>query len=96
MIDRDAIIRLEKLSRIELTEAERERFAQQLPRIVEFCESLREIDTDAIEPTSAIALGAHVGLRKDEVQPGLNRDKVLKEAPDAEDGFFRVPKIIER
>ena len=96
MIDKATILHLEKLARIELSDPERERLAEQLARIIEFCEQLQQLDTSKVEPTSAVVVGAHVGLREDKVRPGLDRDTVLAEAPDAQKGFFRVPKIIER
>jgi aspartyl-tRNA(Asn)/glutamyl-tRNA(Gln) amidotransferase subunit C len=96
MIDKADILHLEKLARIELSETEREKLAEQLARIVEFCEQLQRVDTDGVEPTSTVVHGAHHGPRKDTSYPGLDRDVVLSQAPDAVNGFFRVPKIIER
>jgi aspartyl-tRNA(Asn)/glutamyl-tRNA(Gln) amidotransferase subunit C len=96
MIDKAMIQHLEKLARIELSAEERQRFAEQLPRIVEYCEQLQRLETDEVAPTSAVVHGTKVELRNDEPKPGLDRDPVLAEAPDAKNGFFRVPKIIER
>lgn len=95
-IDLKTIAHLEELARIELSTAEREQLAEQLDRIVEMCEQIQSLDTEKIAPTSGIAYESHTSLRPDEVKPGLERDVVLKLAPDAKDGFFRVPKIIER
>jgi len=95
-IDLKMIAHLEALAKIELTPDERTQLSEQLDRIVEFCEQLQEVDTENIEPTSAVVHQSRPDLRADEVEPGLQRDVILGEAPDAEDGFFRVPKIIER
>jgi aspartyl-tRNA(Asn)/glutamyl-tRNA(Gln) amidotransferase subunit C len=87
---------LERLARIELSAEERQRFADQLPRIVEYCEQLQRLTTDDVAPTSAVVHGKKVQLRDDKPRPGLERDTVMAEAPDGKNGFFRVPKIIER
>ena len=96
MIDKAMIQHLEKLARIELSTEERQRIAEQLPRIVEYCEQLQRLDTDKVAPTSAVVHGKKVELRADKPKPGLDHDAVMSEAPDAKNGFFRVPKIIER
>jgi aspartyl-tRNA(Asn)/glutamyl-tRNA(Gln) amidotransferase subunit C len=95
-IDRQMIAHLEALARIELTAEERDELSEQLDRIVEYCERLQAIDTEGVTPTSAVVHEQGIALREDEVKPGLDRDVVLGEAPDADDGYFRVPKIIER
>lgn len=96
MIDKSAIQHLEQLARIELSDDERDRLAEQLARIVEYCEQLQQLNTDGVEPTSAVVHSGHRAQREDEPSAGLDRDVVLSEAPDAVEGFFRVPKIIER
>jgi aspartyl-tRNA(Asn)/glutamyl-tRNA(Gln) amidotransferase subunit C len=95
-IDEKTIRHLETLARIELTAEERERLAGQLDKIVGYCEELQKVDTEGIEPTSAVVLEGHSALRPDEAKPGLDRDVVLTEAPDPKKPFFRVPKVIER
>ena len=95
-IDEKLIKRLEVLARMELTPDERETLAEQLTRIVEYVEQLQDIDTENVEPTTAVVHQEKAPLRPDEPRPGLERDVVLSEAPDRDDGYFRVPKIIER
>ena len=95
-ITQEMIEHLEDLARIELSAEERKLLAEQLGRIVEYCEQVQALDTDNVEPTSAVVYERESKLRADVVKPGLDRDVVLKQAPDAKDGFFRVPKIIER
>ena len=95
-IDKKTIEHLEKLARIELTEAERAELAGQLDRIIEYCELLQEIDTDGVEPTSAVVHEKRHELRPDEVKPGLDRQRILKAAPDSAGQYFRVPKIIDK
>jgi aspartyl-tRNA(Asn)/glutamyl-tRNA(Gln) amidotransferase subunit C len=95
-MDRRAIEHLEALARLELNEEERVKLAAELGRIVEFVEKLQSVDTTGVE---AERHGDHLDaehLRDDEPRPGLDRDHVLHQAPDATDGFLRVPRVIER
>jgi aspartyl-tRNA(Asn)/glutamyl-tRNA(Gln) amidotransferase subunit C len=95
-IDMNMIAHLEKLARIELTPEERERLVDQLDRIVGYVEQLQEVDTEGISPTSAVTHEMQTQLRDDEPVRGLDRDVILGQAPDPKDGYFRVPRIIER
>lgn len=95
-IDVKVIAHLEKLARIELTAEEREQLTGQLDRIVRYVEQLQEVDTRDVSPTSAVVHQPRTQLRADEQVPGLDRAEVLDRAPDAKDGYFRVPRIIER
>ena len=98
-INRDTVAHLEKLARITLAPDEVEMITGQLDRIVAMVESLQAVDVTGVEPTLGMshetsAEGEHV--RADEVTPGLERDVVLKQAPDATKEFFRVPRVIGR
>lgn len=95
-ITQETIAHLEELARIELSREERKLLAEQLGRIVEYCEQLQSLDTDDVTPTTAVVHENENELRDDVVKPGLDRDIILSQAPDAKDGYFRVPKIIER
>ena len=94
--DRDTVLHVEKLARIDLTDEERDRLTDQLIRIVEYCEKLQDVDTEGIEPTSGVVIDGGSKLRDDEVGPSLDRDVVLGMAPDKKGPYFRVPKIIGR
>ena len=83
-----------KLARIKLTEKELSQFSVQLSGILSYIEQLNTLDTKDVEPTSHVLPLKNV-YREDVVKPSLPVDKVLRNAPDAADGFFRVPKIIE-
>ena len=93
-INKQMIDHLETLARIELTPAEKERLTVQLDRIVGYIRQLQQIDTDNTQPFQAP--GGHTALRRDEPGACTNRDTVLDEAPDTQNHFFRVPRIIER
>lgn len=93
-IKKDAIKYAAGLARIELRQQEEELFAEQLNRILAYMEQLNELDTENIEPMShAVSMGNI--LREDIAKRPLSNDDALKNAPEKEKGFFRVPKIIE-
>jgi len=97
-IDRETIVHLEALARIELGEEERERLAEQMGRIVAFVEKLQSVDTSGVVGDERVENGAAGAerLRDDKSDPGLDRDDVLLQAPDAAEGCFRVPRVIDR
>lgn len=85
---------IERLARVKLSDESRERFREQLERIIGFVRQLQNIDTTkytAREYTGDVKSY----LRDDTAGPCLSRDDVLEEAPDSENGFFRVPPVIE-
>lgn len=82
------------LSRLELSENELDKFTGQLDAILEYIDVLNQVDTSAVEPMAHVLEIRNV-MRADEVQPSLLREAALQNAPDAEDGFFKVPKIVE-
>ncbi len=93
-IDRDAVNHVARLARLELSEAERTRFAEQLERILEYFAKLDELDTTQVEPTSHV-IGMTNVFRDDVVRPSLPREAILAGAPDHESGFFKVPPVLE-
>jgi aspartyl-tRNA(Asn)/glutamyl-tRNA(Gln) amidotransferase subunit C len=82
------------LARLELSDAEKEQFAGQLNAILKYAEKLNQLDTDGIEPTSHVLPLANV-MREDTVMPSLPIEKVLLNAPEEEDGQFKVPPVLE-
>uniref|UniRef100_A0A7C4AIH7 Aspartyl/glutamyl-tRNA(Asn/Gln) amidotransferase subunit C n=1 Tax=Thermodesulfovibrio aggregans TaxID=86166 RepID=A0A7C4AIH7_9BACT len=93
-ISKEQVKHIAMLARIELNEDEIELYQEQLSKILDYVEKLNEIDTTEIEPTSHVINLSNV-FREDRIKPWLSRDEALKNAPDATDKFFRVPKIIE-
>ena len=82
------------LARIAMSEEELARLVPELNNILGWVEQLGEVNTDGIEPLTAV-IEQKLRLRDDEVTDGDCRDEVLANAPDAEHGFFAVPKVIE-
>ena len=94
-LTRAEVTRIAQLAHLALTDAEIETFTRQLGDILRYAQQIQAIDTSGVPPTSHVLAGAPIE-RGDEVRPGLNRDVVLSEAPDAavDAGFFRVPRVI--
>ncbi|MGH2788061.1 MAG: Asp-tRNA(Asn)/Glu-tRNA(Gln) amidotransferase subunit GatC [Actinomycetota bacterium] len=93
-IDRAAVDHVARLARLDLSPEERERMRVELSHILEHAEKIQAVDLDKIEPTSH-AIPITNALRADEVTPSLSQDAALANAPDVEDGRFKVPRIIE-
>lgn len=94
MIDDRTVAHVARLSRLELTDEERERFRAQLGSILEHFQSLLALDLTGLTPTAHASEITNV-LRDDTVQPCLPLDEVLANAPASEDGWFVVPPVIE-
>ncbi|AOT69798.1 Asp-tRNA(Asn)/Glu-tRNA(Gln) amidotransferase subunit GatC [Geosporobacter ferrireducens] len=82
------------LARLAFSEEEKQDFADKLNAIVGYVEKLNEVNVEGIEPTYHVLPLLNV-LREDITQPSMERDKVLANAPDAQQGCFKVPKIME-
>jgi aspartyl-tRNA(Asn)/glutamyl-tRNA(Gln) amidotransferase subunit C len=92
-IDLNLVRHIGKLSRIELTEAETERFSRQLGDILGYFDKLRELDTENVEPM-VHALEVHNVLAEDVVGESLSPEAALANAPQRDGDFFKVPKVI--
>jgi aspartyl-tRNA(Asn)/glutamyl-tRNA(Gln) amidotransferase subunit C len=90
MIDREQVLHVARLARLELSEEEIERMAGELSGILEHVDRISALDLDEVEPTTHVVELADV-LRDDEPEPSLPREVALEPAPDPADGFFRVP-----
>jgi aspartyl-tRNA(Asn)/glutamyl-tRNA(Gln) amidotransferase subunit C len=83
-----------RLSRLFLTEEEVTIFKSQLNTILDYVEQLNSLDTSEVEPTAHVIPLKNI-MRDDIAEPSLSQQEILRNAPDATDKFFRVPKIIE-
>jgi aspartyl-tRNA(Asn)/glutamyl-tRNA(Gln) amidotransferase subunit C len=93
-LDESQIRKVAKLSRLELTEAEVEEFAGQISSILDYVEKMNELNTEGIEPLAHCLPIANV-FRHDEIKESLETQRVLTNAPESENEFFKVPKILE-
>ncbi len=94
MIDRETVAHVARLARLALTEDERQRFVEQLGRILEYIARLNALDLTDVPPTTHVVPMVNV-FRADVVRPSLAREEVLAAAPAHADGFFVVPRVLE-
>ena len=90
VIDRDQVLHVARLARLELSEDEVETMARELSGILEHVDKISELDLEGVEPTTHVVRLENV-LRADEPEPSLPRERALEQAPDPADGAFRVP-----
>jgi aspartyl-tRNA(Asn)/glutamyl-tRNA(Gln) amidotransferase subunit C len=90
VIDREQVLHVARLARLELSDAEVETMAEELSGILEHVDRISELDLSGVEPTSHVVALENV-LRADEPRPSLTRERALENAPDTADGAFRVP-----
>jgi aspartyl-tRNA(Asn)/glutamyl-tRNA(Gln) amidotransferase subunit C len=92
-ITRTEVAHLARLARLALDDDELDRFGSQLDVIITAVSRISDLDTEDVPPTSH-ALPLTNVTRPDEVRPGLSQQQALAAAPAAEDGRFRVPRIL--
>lgn len=91
-ITKSDVEKIAKLARIELDEAEKEKFTRQFEDILEFVNELQEVDTSGIEEISQIA-GLENVWREDEAGESLSNEEALENAPASENGYFKVKEV---
>jgi len=94
IIDKKDVLHIADLARLQFSEEEAERFTDELNNILDYIHKLDELDTSDVEPTSH-ALDISNVFREDEQKEQLNNEQALKNAPDKEQGHFKVPRVIE-
>jgi aspartyl-tRNA(Asn)/glutamyl-tRNA(Gln) amidotransferase subunit C len=90
VIDRDQVLHVARLARLELSDEEVERMSSELSSILDHIEKISELDLENVEPTSHVVEVENV-LRADEPRESWPRERILEPAPDPADGGFRVP-----
>jgi len=98
-ISREDVVRVAELAYLELSDAELETYRKQIDEILEYIGKLNELDTANVEPMAQVLTDdqtVDATLREDVVVPCQVAPEVLKQAPDPEPPYFRVPKVIER
>jgi len=93
-IDESQVRKVAKLARLELTEEEVAEFTGQLSAILGYVEKMNELNTDDVEPLAHCLPISNV-FRKDCVKESLGTEKALANAPQRDDEFFKVPKILD-
>jgi aspartyl-tRNA(Asn)/glutamyl-tRNA(Gln) amidotransferase subunit C len=98
-ISREDVLRVADLAYLDLSEAELETYRKQIDEILEYIGKLNELDTSAVAPMAQVLADdqtADATLRQDVIAPCNVAPEILKQAPDPEPPYFRVPKVIER
>jgi aspartyl-tRNA(Asn)/glutamyl-tRNA(Gln) amidotransferase subunit C len=93
-VDAATVRRIAHLARIAVADGEIEHLRGEINAILDFVEQLKEVNVEGVEPMTSVT-PMKLRLRKDEVTDGGDPDKVLKNAPQSEGGFFLVPKVVE-
>ena len=93
IITEELFDKIAHLARLEFSDEEKEEMMKDMTRIVDWVEKLEELDTGNVEPLTSMSHEMNV-LRKDEPTGHLSRETALQNAPQSENGFFKVPKVI--
>ena len=93
-VTNEQVRHIARLARIAMSDEELDRLVPELNNILGWVEQLAEVDTDGVEPLATV-IEQKLRLRGDAVTDGGCRDEILANAPDAQHGFFAVPKVIE-
>ena len=93
-IDRPLLDKIAHLARLEFDEKDAEKVMQDMTTIVEWVEKLNEVDTEGVEPLTSMSHELNA-FREDKVEATLSHQEVLKNAPQHDENFFRVPKVLE-
>lgn len=93
-MDRDTVLKAARLAQIEVKDDEVDAVGGKLQNIIGFVEQLSEVDTADVQPLESVHEIAN-NLREDAVNDGGISEKVLKNAPESQEGFFVVSKVVE-
>lgn len=93
-VTNEQVRHIARLARIAMSDDELERLVPELNNILGWVEQLGEVNTDGVEQLTAV-IDQKLRLREDVVTEGNIRDEILANAPEAQHGFFAVPKVIE-
>lgn len=88
------IDQISNLSRINFSSDEKTKLLGDLNNILGYVDQLNEVDVEGVEPLVSVLGDVPTVLRKDEVKPSFTQEEALKNAPDANSDYFKVPKVI--
>ena len=91
-ISREEIIHIAKLANLNLTDAEIDKYTNDMEDILNFANTVNNVDTEGVDET--IGTDSYNVFRKDEVRECTDREELLKNAPSQDEGMFRIPKVI--
>jgi aspartyl-tRNA(Asn)/glutamyl-tRNA(Gln) amidotransferase subunit C len=93
-IDAEQVRKVARLARLQLSDREVEEFTEQLGAILGYVEKMNELDTEQVEPLAHCLPISNV-FRADEIRPSLGTERALANAPERDESFFKVPKILD-
>ncbi len=93
MVTLKEVEHIAELARLKFSKDELQNFTHQLNQILKYVEKLNELDTENVEPLSHPVEGYNI-FREDKIKPSISREFALKNAPDSDGEFFKVPKVI--
>ena len=93
-VDKDTVARIARLARIRISDEQRDSLTAELNDILKWIEQLDEVDTEGVEPMTAV-VAIDVPMRDDAVTDGGRAETVVGNAPDPAGAFFSVPKVVE-
>lgn len=92
-IEKEQIQHIADLANLTITDEELEKYTLDMSNMVDFATQLNELDTENIDVTTSI-LGEFNIFRKDELKQSFDTHELLKNAPESQDGMFKIPKVI--
>lgn len=94
LLNKEAVAKIARLARIEVTETEKETYAHALSGILQWMEQLNEVNTDGVPMLTSVS-DVKLPWRKDVVNDGNQQEAIVKNAPSSDYGCFVVPKVME-
>lgn len=93
-IDKETLYKMARLARLEINPAEEDQLLRDMSSMLSFVEKLKEVNTEGVEPLTSMTQEVN-RMREDQIQTGITREEALRDAPQQDGTFFRVPKVIE-
>ena len=96
MIDKKEIHKIAALAKIDIKDSELDTYSDQISKILEYMDILNEVDTSDTDEFSGDILNKKQNLREDVIEKSLDRDEIIKLAPESDGVYFKVPKVIKK
>ncbi|MCK5494634.1 MAG: Asp-tRNA(Asn)/Glu-tRNA(Gln) amidotransferase subunit GatC [Candidatus Omnitrophica bacterium] len=94
MVNKQNLEHVSNLASIEIEEDKKEFFAAQLSKIINYIDKLKELDVRGVEPMRGLHVKGNV-FREDKVKDFIHNEDILQNAPLSQDGYFKIPKVID-
>lgn len=94
-ITKETVDQVATLAKLSFTDSEKERIQEDLSKIIDFMEKINEVDTEGVEPLTHINESINV-LREDEAIETITQEEALKNAPQKDSDYFKIPKVLNK